>query len=260
MGRIAVVVRKEIAEIAANRGLMASLSLMPVVVIASSLGVLAAYSFGDDPAFRAMAAELRPQGFEGTPQQVLLAATVRYAMGLFLMMPIFLPVPVASQSVAGEKERRTLEPLLASPITAFELMLGKSLSCVVPVLAITFVAFAVFAVGANLIAGRHFHALLVPDALFLFTVFVLAPLFSLFGTALTVLISAKVGDTRLAQTLSGLSVMVVIGVSTVQFFGLLGGGWSGFVAMALVALVGDLAMLVAAARLFDREALLTRWG
>ena len=37
--------------------------------------------------------------------------------GIFLVMPVFVPILISSQSVAGEKERRTLEPLLASPVT-----------------------------------------------------------------------------------------------------------------------------------------------
>ena len=58
-------------------------------------------------------------------------------VGIFLLMPVFVPILISSQSVAGEKERRTLEPLLAAPVSASELLLGKSLASVVPAVAIT---------------------------------------------------------------------------------------------------------------------------
>ena len=61
---------------------------------------------------------------------------------MFLVMPVFVPILISSQSVAGEKERRTLEPLLASPVTAAELVAGKSLASLVPAVGISWVAFA----------------------------------------------------------------------------------------------------------------------
>ena len=39
---------------------------------------------------------------------------------------------VASDSIIGEKQARTLEPLLATPITTFELLAAKILGALLP--------------------------------------------------------------------------------------------------------------------------------
>ncbi len=44
---------------------------------------------------------------------------------IYLVMPVFVPILISSHAVAGEKEKRTLEPLLASPVTPLELVIGK---------------------------------------------------------------------------------------------------------------------------------------
>src|SRR6185436_11327245 len=62
--------------------------------------------------------------------------------GLFLVMPVFVPILISSQAVAGEKERRTIEPLLASPISAVELVVGKCLGSLVPAVMISWLASA----------------------------------------------------------------------------------------------------------------------
>ncbi|MFN7135698.1 MAG: ABC transporter permease, partial [Myxococcales bacterium] len=193
-------------------------------------------------------------------KRILLEVMVQNSVGLFLIMPVFLPVLVASQALAGEKERRTLEPLLAAPISPAQLVLGKTLAAMLPALAISTLAFAVFAVGADLITYPLVGRLLLPDGMFFFAVLVLAPLLSFLGTTLSVAISARVGDSRLAQTLSGLVVMPFAAVVVLQVVGLLQLGPGTYLGLAVGALAADVVMLRLAVRLFDRERLLTRWA
>src|SRR5206468_5081018 len=54
----------------------------------------------------------------------------------FLIIPITGAMALAAHSVVGEKQARTLEPLLATPITTFELLVGKVLGALLPTLAI----------------------------------------------------------------------------------------------------------------------------
>ena len=44
---------------------------------------------------------------------------------VFLLMPITGAMALAAHAIVGEKMARTLEPLLASPITTTELLVGK---------------------------------------------------------------------------------------------------------------------------------------
>src|SRR5438876_4292181 len=51
---------------------------------------------------------------------------------LFLLLPITGAMSLASHAVVGEKQARTLEPLLATPITTLELLIAKVLGALLP--------------------------------------------------------------------------------------------------------------------------------
>lgn len=194
MHPVRVVLGKELAEIVGNRRLIASLCALPLVMVVVALAILATYTRNDiDVVLLTVARFYVPDAQPEQVKQIVLEAMVRNSIGMFLIMPLFLPVLIASHAIAGEKERRTLEPLLASPVGARELMLGKTLAAVIPALGVTVLAFAVFAIGADVIAWPVLGRLLLPDASFLFAVLVLAPLLSFLGTCVSVLISARVG-------------------------------------------------------------------
>lgn len=260
MSRFAIILRKELREVLGNRVLLGSLAALPMTMVVVSLFVLATYVRADDFTIQAMTHWYAPGATGKAALAALLETTLRNSVGFFLSMPAFLPVLIASQSVAGEKERRTLEPLLATPVTALDVVLAKSLSAVLPALGITLIAFALFAAGADWLCAPALGYLPLPDRHFLFCLLVLAPLLSFFANCVSVTISARVGDVRLAQSLSGLVVMPIFGVLALQFAGLLTlGGWA-YPAVAVGALLADLALLRLAVYMFDRDRLLTRWS
>jgi ABC-type Na+ efflux pump permease subunit len=179
---------------------------------------------------------------------------------LFLMMPIFVPILISAHAVAGEKEKRTLEPLLASPITALELVVGKSLASLLPAVSICFLAFAALCVGVDFVAWPVTQSFVLPNTMWVFGVVVIAPLFAFFGNGVAVIISARVGDSRLAQQLSGLFVMPLVGLAAGQFGGWLKSGTLYYAIIGGVVLLLDVVILFAAQKLFDRERLMTKWG
>jgi ABC-2 type transport system permease protein len=175
-------------------------------------------------------------------------------------MPVFVPILISSQSVAGEKERRTLEPLLASPVTAAELVAGKSLASLVPAVLITWLAFVLLCVGVDVVAWPLAQGPLMPNALWLFGVLVLAPLFAFFGNGVAVIISARVSEARTAQQLSALVVLPLVGLVAGQVAGFLHAGVGYYAVQGAVVLLLDGGLLWASIHLLDRERLLSRWG
>jgi ABC-2 type transport system permease protein len=179
---------------------------------------------------------------------------------LFLVMPVFIPILISSHAVAGEREHRTLEPLLASPVTPLEIVVGKSLASLLPAFAICVLAFGVLCAGVDVVAWPLGEGFILPNALWVFGVFVVAPLFAFFGNGVAVLISARVGDARMAQQLSGLLVMPLVGLAAGQFAGFLKAGTFYYGVIGLFVLCLDVGLLLATRRLFDRERLMSRWG
>src|SRR5882757_6926151 len=129
-------------------------------------------------------------------------ACARNWLPMFLVLPIFLPIVLAAQSIGGERERRTLEPLLATPVSTLGIIVGKSLAALVPALAITWLAAALFCLGVDAVAGR----MLLPDSAWLFGTLALSPLLALFGNATAVVVSSRVLDPRAAQNLAATTV------------------------------------------------------
>jgi ABC-2 type transport system permease protein len=100
-------------------------------------------------------------------------------MLMFMILPLAIPVTISAYSIVGEKATRSLEPLLATPITPVELLVGKSLAAAIPAIVATYLAFAIYAVGAwMLIANKDLYTALL-DARWLIAIFLVGPLYIL---------------------------------------------------------------------------------
>jgi ABC-2 type transport system permease protein len=255
---------KDFLDLRKNRPLLLSMLALPaVLVVVPTLVVFAYLRTPNDPSLLTMALYYDPT-FIPTPSfnaaRFLVERALADWFGLYLMMPVFVPILISSQAVAGEKERRTLEPLLASPVTALELVVGKSLASLVPSMAICLLAFAMLCVAVDSVSYAFTGMLILPNAMWLFGVGVIAPLFAFFGNGIAVLISARVAEARLAQQISGLFILPLVGLVGGQVAGFLKAGTSYYAIQGGVVLLLDLALVVASVRLFDRERLISRWG
>lgn len=253
---------KDLLDLRTNVGLLVSMTVLPVVMVLVPIGVVWTYvRTPHDADLRSVALFYEPTlPFGASAARFLIDKTLSDWFGMFLVMPVFVPILIASQSVAGEKERRTLEPLLASPVTATELVAGKSLAALVPAVAITWAAFAVFCVGVDIAAWPLVKAPLMPNAMWTFGVFVIAPLFAFFGNGVAVLISARVSEARMAQQLAALVLLPLVGLMGGQVAGVLKSGFAYYLLQGAVVLVLDAFLLWASIRLLDRERLVSRWG
>ncbi|TFH23381.1 hypothetical protein E4G67_03180 [Candidatus Bathyarchaeota archaeon] len=61
----------------------------------------------------------------------------------------FIPLSIASYSIVGEKIEKSIEPLLATPLIDGEILLGKTVSAVLPTLVAMYAGAAVFMVGID---------------------------------------------------------------------------------------------------------------
>lgn len=253
---------KDFLDLRRNPSLLLAMAALPMVLVVVPMIVVWTYVRDpNDTNLRVLALYYDPSlPLGANAGRFLVERTLLDWFGMFLVMPVFVPILISSQSVAGEKERRTLEPLLASPVTAVELVAGKSLASLVPAVLITWVAFALLCVGVDVVAWPLGQGLLMPNSLWLFGVVVLAPLFAFFGNGVAVLISARVADARTAQQLSALVVLPLVGLVAGQVAGFLNAGPGYYALQGAVVLLLDAALLWASIRLLERERLISRWG
>jgi ABC-2 type transport system permease protein len=177
---------------------------------------------------------------------------------LFLLMPITGAMGLASHAIVGEKQARTLEPLLATPVTTGELLVAKVLGALIPTLAISLAGVVCFFLAIALLAEPGvLGAMLGPRTWILLAL--VGPAAALVALQSAIVISSRVNDARTAQQFGVLIILPVTAVLVAQFTGSL---WlsAPMLAVAGLGLVGIWTLLtLVSVALFDREAILTRW-
>lgn len=140
---------------------------------------------------------------------------------LFLIVPLMVSSVLAADAFAGEKERRTLETLLHLPIDARDLFLAKLLSALLPAVAVSWAAFACFAVVANTLAWPVVGRIFVPTPLWLVVVLWVTPGVAALGLGVMVRVSARATSAQEANQLGGAVVLPLIFLAVGQATGLL---------------------------------------
>jgi ABC-2 type transport system permease protein len=193
------------------------------------------------------------------PHEVAQAIVGRQFSTLFLLLPIFIPSVLASYAIVGEKRERTLEPVLATPIRTWELLLGKILAALVPALAITIASASLFIAGilAFAVTDRVREIVVTPG--WILAVLVDTPLLALIGVALIVVLSSRVNDPRTAQQISAVLIVPVLGLLFGQLAGVIVLGPALALGIGAILAIVAAGALWAATRLFQREVILTRW-
>jgi ABC-2 type transport system permease protein len=203
--------------------------------------------YRDDPSSRGL-----------DPEGAIQAWIFQQFLVLLVLAPIASSMSVAAYSVIGEKQARSLEPLLATPITTFELLAAKVLASLIPAILLTVGCYALYVAGAAAAARPGVYAvLLTPRPLAV--VFLLGPLAALAALQLAVCVSSRVNDARSAQQLGALIILPVAGVLVAQLVGSLQLTLPVIAFLALLLAGVNAGLMLIAIALFDRESILTRW-
>jgi ABC-2 type transport system permease protein len=238
------IVLKDLSELRANRSTLISLVIFPVFLLFSAILQVQSAVAGATPG----AADLRDS---------ILGQTVLASSLLMLIAPL-IAVVVGSTGIILEKTNRSLEPLLADPISDSELLWGKALAPLIPALAMGYAAFLVLFVAGDAIAWAALGGPLFPSLLNLYQMLVLMTLLAFIGTFATVIISSRAKDIRGAQQISMLVVMPIVAAVIVGLA--VAGPNAGLLGILTVALVLVAGLVVRTAiRRFHRESILVTW-
>ena len=256
---VTTILRREWAETVRNRLLMWTILIPPMILTIAPLalaGVVGSRSLPAELADAVLAQ--RPAWSTFTPAELAGAFAVQQFLAFFLLMPAYIPLSIAAFSIIGEKQARTLEPVLATPLRTVELLTGKAIAALLPGVLAGWVTYVVFVALASVVYGPHLFGV-VTDSSWLVGVFVLGPAVGLASVVAGVIVSSRVNDPRVAQQIGGIIIVPIIGVTLLQATGTLLVGAAGYLTMAAIVFVASLLGLRAGVALFDREAILTRW-
>lgn len=264
VSRVRALAVKELAELRAAPAVLAGPVLMLVTAVAVPFGVAigvpwwAGESLADAEDLAALARESAAVawgpglGAEAAAQAFLLAQFVP----LLVLVPVVGAMALVTTSIVDELKSRSLEPLLATPITTLELLAAKAGSAFVVAMVLLAAGVALFALStAALAAPGVLAALLTPTAAAL--LLGLAPGAAAATLMLGVVASSRAKDARSAQQFSVLVVLPLVAL----FVGRIGDGVRPAALLTVAAAAWALTVLLAivGVRVFDRERILTRW-
>jgi ABC-2 type transport system permease protein len=262
MQKLKAIIRKEWGEVFKNRLVLFTVGFLPVIMTA--LPLITLYASGSTEEMIGMSEVDLPARFASLCEGLSPASCGQYFivsqfMMLFMLMPLAIPVTIASYSIVGEKTTRTLEPVLATPIKTWELLVGKGLAAGIPAVLATWISFVIFIVGSTFLAAGPDLVRKLLDPLWLTAVFVVGPLLAIAAISVAVMISSRANDPRVAEQLSMLVVIPLLGLFFAQIAGLVYINRTVILWMALMVTMLDAVLVYFATQLFQREAILTRW-
>ncbi len=245
-----IVTRKDLSVFRKNKYVLYSLIAMPIII-----GVVLPIIF-----IFALNSEIGSGTLTHDQVSTAVNQIVSIATMYFVLIPAILPSIIASYSFVGEKIEKSLEPLLATPTTDGELLLGKSLAAFVPCMIVTYVGAGISAAIVDFwsYTTPQVHTFLIPNPYWLLVIGVIAPLACIMSVEANIIISSRVNDIRAAQQLGGLVVLpliflVIFASTSAQLSTLLSIGVTAALATA------DVALFYLSKATFQREEILTKW-
>lgn len=233
--RIGAVIRKELAEYRRNRFIVVTAAVLPLIFLIS-------------PTASILAVKTSVAG-------AALDKRIDYSLFFPLLIPVFVPSIMSAFSIVGEREQGTLEPVLTTPVTRVEFLIGKAAAIFIPAVAIAYVTFGVFVAivrfgASSAVATAAWNAPQLPAAV------VFIPLLAAWAIWVGLAISARASETRVAQQLSVLGSLPPLALIALMSFNVFAPSFWLAVVLAVVLLVIDSAACLVVARLFDRERLI----
>lgn len=265
-----LVFKKDWLEIKRNREILLPMVFIPLIFslgfpLILIVGTAVAPEFASSMEDLENMVRILPEHERNEVLQMTVPQAAIYLFTLYLLAPFFLIIPVMTSSViaadsfAGEKERRTIEALLATPISDSELFLGKIMVSFIPSFMITIMSFTVYSILVDVLYLVMFNGrLLLPNLVWIMLIFCLSPAMAFTSICLTVIVSAKVKGFREAQQISGVLLFPIIALIFGQISGavMLGPVVIGILTALFVTV--DYAVLRLSIKAFKREEIIPK--
>lgn len=258
--RVKALIDREMNDIWKNRMILSTMIFVPLIFMLTTVGTMIAMSRDPDPKLNEISQKPSvPKQLRGLPRKsVLMASIAEQYLYYFLMIPCMLPLVIATTSIIGEKEQKSLEPLLATPVSTEELFLGKSLAAILMPILITWCSYGLTSVIISFFVPHEVLLIFIRPA-WILAMLLLCPLIGWLSVLTGMIISSRVNDYRVAQQIGGLIVLPIVGLSIFDLLGKLYFSVTQVIMMSLTILAVSIIVLLIAVELFDRETILTRW-
>ena len=177
----------------------------------------------------------------------------------YIILAYILPTTLASYSIVSEKLEQSLEPLLATPITDGDLLLGKSISSFLPCIAMIYIGSIIFMVLSDAIMYNTIGYLFFPNWTMAIILLLAVPLTSILSVELNVIISSRVNDVRTAGQLGTLLLIPFIAVYGLLLSSIVSLNITNLLILFAIFFMADAALFYINKITFQRDKILTLW-
>jgi len=189
----------------------------------------------------------------------VLARLLESEVSIFIILAALLPAVVGSYSIIGEKLEKSLEPLLATPATDSELLVGKGMAAFIPSIGATYAGAILFIVVVDALASGRIGYVPLPDWYTASVLVLVAPLACILSVEFNVIISSRVNDVRAAQQLGSLVILPLLGIFLLGQTNVLTPDAEDMLVVAGILLIADVLLSFVSRATFQREEILTKW-
>jgi len=263
MKHILTIIDKEWAEVFKNRMVLFTLIFMPLIFIVLPLATLYFTGSGMDNLAGANTADVPAEFLSAcgdvTGTECMQIYMMNQFLLMFMMMPVIIPVTIAAYSIVGEKATHSLEPLLATPISTMSLLAGKSLAAALPAIFVGWASFGIFLAALPLIGVSAPVIQYIAGPTWLLAILAAGPLMAIASVNFAIFISSRVNDPRVAEQISALMIVPILGLLFAQIAGLIVINVLVMLSFIGAMILVDIGMIYLGASIFQRENILTRW-
>jgi ABC-2 type transport system permease protein len=177
----------------------------------------------------------------------------------FVIIAGMLPISIGAYSIVGEKLEKTLEPLLATPTTDGEILLGKGIAAFLPSVVATYAGAVIFMMLMDAVTSTKLGYIYFPNWTIAVILLITVPLISILSTEFNVIISARVSDIRAAQQFGALIVLPLAAIYVATEIAFVSLTPANLLIISAIILAIDALLFSLSRTTFRREEILTKW-
>ncbi len=167
--------------------------------------------------------------------------------------PVSISLVIALETFVGEKERRSLEPLLATPLTNTELYIGKTLAAMIPPLLASYIGMTIY-LGGLIYGAQQWR----PEPELIIQIALLTTAQALVMVTGAVVVSSQTTSTRASNLLASFIIIPVSMLVMLESFIMVTNNRYVLWYLIVGLVVTDILLFEMGARIFNREELLGR--
>lgn len=178
----------------------------------------------------------------------------------FIIIAAMVPLYISSYGIVGEKMEKSIEPLLSTPTSDGEILMGKYIGTFIPSILAVYLGAIVYMVLIDAFTHSYFGYYFFPNAGFSILLLVAVPAASTYAITLSVFISSKVNNVMSAYQGGGTTLIPFLILYVLGEIGLVKLYETTYVLIISGALIAiAIIMFFISRNTFGREKILTEW-